>query len=487
MPVERNEKMNYRLTLELTRRHLAALLSFLTLLLAFNQPWTTSMDGDSIVYATISKTIAMEGNWLTPVYNSRHFFDHPPLVFWINALLFQIFGSAEWVAKVFSGFCGLGAVLLIFRMGERYANRWVGFYAALSMLLTYDFIKYLNKCRLDMPLVLFYGLGLYALLRGVKGEKKGFYWFGGFTGLAFLTKGIVGAGIPLTGLLLIADLKRWSLLKEKEVWAGILIMLLLPGMWMAAQYHVNGPEFFKKYFLKQVAQSILGRTRPYGPFYYAVHLLKVYWPWLPFFLHGIVLSAREVKKRAVWRMALIWCAVVFFSFSLARFKIHYYLLPMFPAMALLTGRSLDQLLSPERKAAGFKIVTGAAILAAFFLAVSPVPLHHNRYPEISKMAPYLREVLKEDDLIIAYRNQEGITTPSLYLVNDGLRIEYCREPHLLREIIQKNRARRIFLYTSDHNVAENPRIIDGFHQFLGNNGMRFYSQDPNLKISGRIY
>ncbi|MBI5186582.1 MAG: glycosyltransferase family 39 protein [Nitrospinae bacterium] len=479
--------MNQQISLELKSRHFAGTLAFLALLLAFNQPWSTSMDGDSIVYATISRTIAEGGNWLTPVYNFRNFFDHPPLVFWVNALLFKLLGPGEWVAKLFSGFCGLGAVLLVYHIGRRYGNFYLGFYAALSMLLTYDFTKYLNKCRLDMPLVLFFACGLYSFLRGLEGEKKGFYLCGLFAGLAFFTKGIVAAGIFLISLLLLVDLKKLSFLKKKEIWFAAIISVAVPGLWVAAQYHANGPEFFERYFLEQVRRSIQGRDRPYGPFYYSGHLIAVYWPWLPFLFHGIALSVRDKEKHPLWRMALLWCGVVFIAFSLARFKIHYYLLPMFPAMALLAGRSLDRTLSDGAKLAGFKLTAAAGVLAAFFLAVSPLPLHHNRYPEIYKMAPYMKELLKEDDLIIAYRNQEGITTPSLYLVNPRLRIVYCREPHELREILQENGSRRIIIYTSDRNVQENPTIIKGFHPFLENNGMRFYSMDPGVKLSGRIY
>ncbi len=479
--------MNLRYSFEFKKTHFTVVLSFLTLLLAFNQPWVTSLDGDSIVYATISKTIAMDGNWLTPVYNSRHFFDHPPLVFWVNAALIKLLGTEEWVMKLFSGFSGLAVVLLVFHIGTRISGPYLGFFAALSMLFTYDFVKYLNKCRLDMPLVLFYTCGLYYFLKGMEGDKKGYYLCGFFAGLSFLTKGIVAFGIFLTSFILLADLKKFAVLKQKEVWLAVLVSIAVPGLWVLAQYLVNGSEFFDSYFSKQVQGSIMGRTRPFSPFYYLIHLLKVYWPWMPFFIHGLAITLKEEEKHPVWRMSLIWCAVVFFAFSFARYKVHYYLLPMFPAMSLLVGRSLDRLLTAEKKLAGLKIAAFSGIAAAFFLAVSPIPMHHNRYPEIYKMAPYLREVLSKDDLIIAYRNQEGITTPSLYLVNDKLRIQYCREPKKLRKMIARNKSKRIILYTSDKNAEENPNITEGFYPFIEENGMRFYSRDPDLKLSGRVY
>ena len=480
--------MTSNISLELKERHFLAVLLFLAFLLAFNQPWVTSLDGDSIVYATISKVMAEEGHWLTPLYEGRKFFDHPPLVFWVNALLFKILGSGEWVAKLFSGLCGAGALALVFRMGSRAGGPALGFLAGLSMLLSYDFIKYLNKCRLDMPLVFLYTGALYFFLQGVEGNRKrGFYFMGVFAGLAFLAKGIVACGIFLTGLLFLAERKQLSFLKKKEPWLALLIFLVLPGVWIWAQYRVNGNAFLESYFMKQVQGSILGRTRPYGPFYYLGHLLTVYWPWLPFFLHGIFIAFKEEEKKPLWRLCLIWCLVVFLAFSAARFKIHYYLLPMFPAMALLAGLSLDRLIPAEGKLLGFKLTALASVLAALFLSVSPLPLHHNRYPEIYRMAPYLKEILREDDLILVYRDQAGITTPSLYWVNPRLRIDYFYDPKKLRETVEANASRRVFLYTGEENARENPDILEGFHPLMENNGKRFYSRDPNVRLSGRIY
>ncbi len=163
-----------RLSIELKNIHFISALAFLTILLAFNQSWTFLGDGDSIVYATVSKTIAEKGNWLTPVYNFRLFFDHPPLLLWINALLFRVIGFEEWVAKLFPAITGLGAVLMVFYIGNRYANRFTGFFAGISLLFSYDFIKLLNKGRMEMPLVFLYICGLYGFLRGVEGDKKGF-------------------------------------------------------------------------------------------------------------------------------------------------------------------------------------------------------------------------------------------------------------------------------------------------------------------------
>lgn len=479
--------MNKSFSFELKNIHLAAILSFLTLLLAFNQPWVTSMDGDSIVYLTISKTMAEQGNWLTPVYNSKHFFDHPPLVFWVNALLFSILGSEEWVAKLFSGFSGLGAILLVFHMGTRYANQYVGFYAGLSMLLTYDFVKYLNKCRLDMPLVFFFACALCYFLKWTEGENKAIYLSGFFAGLCFLTKGIVACGVFLIAFILLWDLGKISYLKKKEMWLAVLLSLVIPGAWVAAQYGVNGSEFFEKYFFKQIHESIKGRTRPYSPFYYAWHLLKVYWPWLPLLIYGIVIAIKDSNKYPLWRLSLVWCGVVFFAFSSVRYKIHYYLLPMFPAISLLVGRSLDHLLTAESKMAGIKMAALAGVGASFFIAISPIDLHHNRYPEIYKMAPFLRDILAEDDLIIAYRNQEGITTPSLYLINDNLKIKYCNTISKLQDLMRQNEEKRVILYTSDKNVKKEPEVVKGFYPFIENNGMRFYSRDPGFSLSGRIY
>src|SRR3989338_5766314 len=321
----------------------------------------------------------------------------------------------------------------------------------------------------------------------IEGDKKGFYLSGIFAGLAFLTKGIVSAGILIISFILIFDLKKASLLKRKEIWLFILISLLIPSAFFIAQYHVNGEEFFKKYFFGQVFQSIKEGPNPSSPFYYLGYILVAYLPWLPFFLHGIGITLRDGEKHPLWRMTLFWCAVIFISFSVASSKRYYYLLPMFPAMSLLTGRSLDRLLTEGKKLIFFRVIVLICVSASLFLAISPIPLHRNSYPEIYKMAPYLKEVLTENDLIISYRNGEGISTPSFYLINDKLKIEYCYKPEELQELIKNNKTKRIILCTSDKNVEDNPKIIEGFFPFIENNGLRFYSNDPNVKPSGHIY
>ncbi|MEK6590204.1 MAG: hypothetical protein AABZ11_05945, partial [Nitrospinota bacterium] len=207
----------------------------------------------------------------------------------------------------------------------------------------------------------------------------------------------------------------------------------------------------------------------------------------PFFLHGIVLTLRDENKHPLWRMTLFWAGVIFLSFSFVSSKRHYYLLPMFPAMSLLTGRSLDRLLTEGKKVAFFKITTLIVASASLFFAIVPIPLHRNSYPEIYKMAPYLKEVLTENDMIIAYRIKEGISTPSFYLIHDKLRIEYHYKPEDLQEAVKNNKSRRIILCTTDKNVEENPIIVEGFFLLVEHNGLRFYSNDPDIKLSGHIY
>jgi len=276
-------------------------------------------------------------------------------------------------------------------------------------------------------------------------------------------------------------------LKRKEIWLFILISLSIPAAFFIAQYHVNGEVFFRKYFYEQVFRSIKEGGSPAGPFYYLGYILVAYLPWIPFFIHGIVIALKDGEKQPLWRMTLFWCAVIFLSFSIASSKRHYYLLPMFPAMSLLTGRSLDRLLTEGKKLVFFRMTVLIAMSASLFLAISPFPLHRNSYPEIYKMAPYLKEILTENDLIISYRNREGIGTPSFYLINDKLNILYCYNPEELRELIENNKTKRIILCTSDKNAGENPKIIEGFFPFIENNGLRFYSNDPNIELSGHIY
>jgi hypothetical protein len=103
-------------------------------------------------------------------------------------------------------------------------------------------------------------------------------------------------------------------------------------------------------------------------------LAKSYWPWLPFLAAGIVGAARKRDSRS-W-LLLLWAGVVFAICAAARSRVLRYMLPAYPAFAILSAGGAMQLIGERRVRHGMRVlapvlVAGAALVALF----PPVHLH----------------------------------------------------------------------------------------------------------------
>ena len=77
---------------------------------------------DSAIYASVTRNIAEGGNWLSPTYTEFYhtqFAEHPPLVFWMLALVFKLFGVNDVTARLVSILTGWGSIL---RVRQREGN-----------------------------------------------------------------------------------------------------------------------------------------------------------------------------------------------------------------------------------------------------------------------------------------------------------------------------------------------------------------------------
>jgi 4-amino-4-deoxy-L-arabinose transferase-like glycosyltransferase len=174
-------------------------------------------------------------------------------------------------------------------------------------------------------------------------------------GLAMLAKGLVGIMLVLAILgiyfLIIGQLKtfQWRYLP-----LGFLAFLIVAAIWYLPVTLVNGWSFINEFFVEHHFHRYL--TNRYShpqPFYFylLISLIGVI-PWT-FFLVPAVARIRHLRPRndnrdALVTMAWIWLVVpvAFFSFSVS--KLPGYILPVFPALAIIIGTEVEKFLSSER-------------------------------------------------------------------------------------------------------------------------------------------
>ncbi len=304
-------------------------------------------------YAELSREMAVSGDWVTPRLNGIKYFEKPPLHYWAGAAAFTLFGQHEWTARLWSALTGLFGVVLAWYAGRRLFGPAAGLYAAvvLGSSLMYVVVGHLNT--LDMGLTLFLFLALCAFLLGQRDEAdpgENARWmhvaWAAMAG-AVLSKGLVGLVIPGATLVLYSLIQRdWRVWRRLHLITGLLLFLAIAAPWFVL-VSMRNPEFAWFFFvhehLLRYTTKIHQRDEPW--YYFLPLLIAGGLPWTVVMLdaawHSWKLEA--LKTFQARRFLLIWCSFVLLFFSASGSKLPPYILPLFPALALLTGWRLTSI------------------------------------------------------------------------------------------------------------------------------------------------
>jgi 4-amino-4-deoxy-L-arabinose transferase-like glycosyltransferase len=342
-------------------------------------------DGDAL-YAHIGQRMAETGDWVTPYANGVRFLDKPPMMFWLMAATYKVFGVSEFAARFPSALAVLGTALLLFFLGARAACNNAGFVAGSAVAMCIGTFLFTRMAFPDVFFVFFLTLSLYAFLEWYVEERNRvahallFYIA---TACAVLSKGLIGVAFPaaIVVIFLVWE-KNLSRLWRFHIWKGLLVFLAVSLPWHIMAAHRN-PGFLWYYFVNEQVYRFLGKRLPLDyesislPIFWALVLVWLF-PWsafLPAIRHGMFHSDSEQKRASCTvRICASWALVllVFFSFSS---RIEHYAMPIFPPLALLiglalSGRSSFDSASDERRQRS--VVRGFAfngILGAFLAVI----------------------------------------------------------------------------------------------------------------------
>lgn len=326
---------------------------FLVALFALALVWFGGLDHRKLVkpdegrYAEIAREMAVSGDWVTPRLNGIKYFEKPPLQYWATAAAFKAFGPDEWTARLWPALTGFLGVLLAFYAGRRLFNDAAGALAAavLASSLLYLFIGHFNV--LDMGLAFFLQLAVTGFLLAQGGERRWMWVAWAALALAVLSKGIVALVLTGGALVLYSLLTRdFSPWRRLEAGPGLAIFLALATPWFVAVSLAN-PEFPRFFFIHEHFERFLTTThrRSQPAWYFLPVLLGGLLPWTTMALHAWATGWRRPPVAGAFRPAAflaVWCVVVFGFFSASGSKLPSYILPMFPALALLTGAFLAE-------------------------------------------------------------------------------------------------------------------------------------------------
>jgi 4-amino-4-deoxy-L-arabinose transferase-like glycosyltransferase len=301
-------------------------------------------------YAEMAREMFASGDWITTRLNGIKYFEKPPLQTWMNALSFTVFGLGDWQARLWTGLCGVGAVALTGYAGAKVFGQRAGFYAALVLGSSFYWVACAQINSLDMGLSGMMTIALCALLIAQRDDASPVdrrnwmlvCWAG--MALAVLSKGLIGLMLPGGVLVLYTLITRdWKLWMRLHLVKGLLLFFAIATPWfvLVAMKNPEQPHFFfihehwDRFFLKEHH-----REQAWWIFF-ALTAVGII-PWLGVLGQSLRLGAqREAGLFRPRLMALIWVVFILLFFTKSNSKLPGYILPIFPALALLVANYLE--------------------------------------------------------------------------------------------------------------------------------------------------
>jgi hypothetical protein len=331
-------------------------------------------------YAQVSREMVEQGHWIFPTLNQESYVIKPVLYNWLTALISLPAGDVdEFRARIVSASAALGIILVIFYLGKMMFSVRAGFLASLILGTSALFLQYARWTQINMLSTFLFTITIFLFYQGytTPEKRKLSYLFMYFTtGIGMLNMGPVDAIMPAlvigVYLLVMKDLKH---LKELRLGWGIPIVLAITVPWylvvsLQGEYALglliktNFTRYFDTWVHKQ----------PF--YYYLVNLPGDFIPWTVFLPGAFYLafSQRSKGERKQLLFLLIWIVSIFLFFSFSQCKRPQYILPIYPALALLTAYLGDQSIQYWNERYFQKWTKIPALILVYLLALGAVVL-----------------------------------------------------------------------------------------------------------------
>lgn len=323
-------------------------------------------------YAEIPREMLVLHDFVTPHLNGIKYFEKPPLFYWLQAGAIKVLNPliqteqtwnkpknahyspsiSEWTVRLPNAILALLGCLLVYASGRILFERRAGLLSAIILASSLLYFALARMVTLDMTLSICLSGSLLAFLVAVNqspslGRRFLFYSAYMFAGLAVLAKGLIGIVFPMLiiGLWVLLT-NQWRLLKQCHLPTGILLFLSIVLPWHILVQSRN-PEFFQFYFVDQqfLRYSTLIAQRYQPDWFFIPIFIAGFLPWVCFLPQAIAIQFprnwQQFKEKNNYIFLLLWVGIIFIFFSFSHSKLIPYILPIFPALALLTGQYLS--------------------------------------------------------------------------------------------------------------------------------------------------
>ncbi len=294
-------------------------------------------------YAQVAKEMISGKGWCVPHLNSEIYLEKPPLFFWAIAISANLLGELnEWTARLPSAVFAILTLMLTFFLGKRLFHEKVGFFAALILATSAEFFWLARRANIDAMLTFFTTAAIVLFYVGFYRERRRWIFYSAAycaMALGLLTKAQVAVIIPLLvigGYFLIQ--REFAFFKDRHHLPGLVLFMAVIGGWIVLTFLSGGEEYLSGILYHRTTSRFFQEPSHQRPiYYYLMRFPGDFLPWSIFLPSALIygLSAKGRGREILF--AAFWFAVIFVSFSLAKGKRELYLLPLYPATALMVG------------------------------------------------------------------------------------------------------------------------------------------------------
>ncbi|HYB41416.1 MAG TPA: glycosyltransferase family 39 protein [Candidatus Methylomirabilis sp.] len=309
-------------------------------------------------HAEIARAMRQSGDWITPRLDGVPYFDKPPLLYWLLAASFAVFGPLEWAARLWSALPAIAVAVLTARIGVVLGSARMGLLAGLIAVANLEVFVFSRLVKPDLLFVALIWLAWSAFVDAYVGGRRGaIYVFYACLGLAVLAKDIMGALGPLAALAVLFRVTR-----EPRAWTrwapagGVGLLIAIAAPWYAlAEWRHHGFIWYTivdNHLLNVARHRVFpDEDVPLSAAEFLAVTAAGFFPWilvLPLAIAAVLRRVAATAQDRMWLLLALWTLGVLGFFAASPFKLPHYGLPAFPAMALLVARACEEVVEGVR-------------------------------------------------------------------------------------------------------------------------------------------
>ena len=362
------------------------------------------MRPDEFRYGEIPREMLASGDWTVPLLVGVRYFEKPALGYQWTAFCMQLFGENAFAVRLPAALSvGLAALMIYFICARKQRDRWLAPLAAVIFMSFAIVFGVGTFAVLDsqLSMALCWCLGSYYLCcEAEKLKSKCFFLLlaGVGAGAAFLFKGFLAFAVPVV---VITPFLIWQKDWKKFLttpWLPLIAAVAVALPWSIAVWKAE-PGFWDYFFIEEHIKRFTASTYDRDP--------EPFWFFIPILLGGMLpgglywLAAwRGVNKQwlrePLVRYCICWLWMPFLLFSAASCKTGTYILPCFPALAILTAWAVLNMLKSSRESLAMissrvYLVLGGVLFAGGLLGAAALicwrMLLVEKYPIMDPMDP----------------------------------------------------------------------------------------------------